>query len=63
MMYHYSYYSCEYLCLNVAHHPETPYLSLKYHWRRRLDLWRITCHLGTIECKVDNVYTRLTSLM
>ena len=27
-MYHYNSHSCEYTCLNVARHPETPYLSL-----------------------------------
>ena len=28
MIYHYKCYSCECMYLNIAHHPETPYLSL-----------------------------------
>ena len=29
IVYHYNYHSCECMCLNIVHRPETPYLSLK----------------------------------
>ena len=28
IIYHYNYHGCEYMCLNIAHPSETPYLSL-----------------------------------
>ena len=32
MIYHYNSHCCEYMCLNIAHPSETPYLSLTHNF-------------------------------